>query len=331
MNDQVPNPQQFHRPVLLDQVLSFASLAPGYRVLDATLGSAGHSEPMARQIAPDGLLIALDRDVMALTAAEVRLGPLRSMVRIETRHTAFANLYSIVQEVCGPGHPQLNVCLFDVGVSNFQLDTATGFSFRRDEYLDGRMNRTGNEPTIAQIIAETDEAEITRILTEYGEEPFARKISRRIAEYKASGKSIDTTGQLVELVEQSVPRAAYPRDKHVATRVFQAFRVRCNNELGQLEVGINAAIDCLAPGGRVLCITFQSLEDRLVKSIFLKRAGLEPAPSGMSMAALAQPSGKAPPEIKIITRKPVTADAHELQVNHRARSAKLRVAERIGE
>jgi 16S rRNA (cytosine1402-N4)-methyltransferase len=191
------------------------------------------------------------------------------------------------------------------------------------------MNRRGDDPTVAELVADADEAELARIFWEYGQDRFSRRIAKRIAEFKSRGGRVETTGQLVRLVEEAVPRAAWPRDIHVATKVFQALRIRVNNELEQLQNGLNAAIDNLAPGGRVVVISFHSLEDSIVKSTFARRAGKAPGASGYSPAALMPDRDDAEPELRILTRKPVVPDELEKRANVRSRSAKLRAAERI--
>ncbi len=319
----------FHTPVLVREVLELLDLQPGMTVLDCTLGGGGHSEQMALAISPGGSLIALDRDEAAIAEAKVRLEPLRSQVAISLLHIAFANLRQALITTSNGSSFGLDACLFDLGVSSYQLDSAVGFSFRRDELLDGRMDRTGSEPTIAELLRSITEEALTKALLEYGEEPFARKISRQIIKDRQTGNPVETTGHLVSIVERAVPRSAWPRDKHVATKVFQALRILCNQELEQFEIGLNAAIDSLKPGGRVAVISWHSLEDRICKSVFAKRAGKAPSPSGYSIAALSPLENSVKPELEIITRKPVVPDQLEINSNHRARTARLRVAKRI--
>lgn len=323
--------EPFHIPVLVEQVLFYLAPHPGSVVLDGTLGGAGHSREIAAAITPGGTLIGLDRDTEALKSAETILAPFEPGINIILKHAEFGKLAAVLDEVGGSdaNAPKLDGCLFDLGVSTYQLDSATGFSFRRDEYLDGRMNRQGDEPTVADLLEKMDEPELARVLWEFGEERFARRIARRITEYKESGSKVETSGQLVRIVEGAVPRSAWPRDIHVATKVWQALRIKCNGELEQLEVGLNAAIDSLTIGGRVVVISYHSLEDKIVKSTFARRAGKVPAASGYSPAALLPNVLNSAPELSILTRKPVIPDDLEKQKNNRSRSAKLRAAERI--
>ncbi len=319
----------FHIPVLVEPVLNYLAPTPGETVLDATVGGAGHSRRIAAAISPGGTLIGLDRDADALEAAEIRLKSFRGDANIILLNSAFSNIAEVVRDSAGHAIHELDGCLFDLGVSSYQLDHALGFSFRRDEELDGRMNRRGDEGTVAELLAESSEAELARIFWDFGQERFARRISRRIAEYKARGGAVETTGQLVKLVEEAVPRSAWPRDIHVATKVFQALRIQVNGELDQLQAGLNAAIDNLKPGGRVVVISYHSLEDSIVKSTFLRRAGKLPGASGYSPAALMPVHNDAVPELMLLTKKPVVSDEIEKRTNIRARSAKLRAAERI--
>lgn len=320
---------EFHTPVLVEPVLTYLAPTPGNTVLDATEGGAGHSWKIAAAISPGGTLIGLDRDADALEVAESRLAPFRSNTRIILRHCEFDKIAEVLSDLGGGSPIRLDGCLFDLGVSSYQLEHGLGFSFRRDEYLDGRMNRRGDERTVAELLAETDEDELAHILWDFGQERFARRIARRIAEFKSRGSMVETTGQLVRLVEDAVPRSAWPRDIHVATKVFQALRMMVNGELDQLRAGLNTAIDNLAQHGRIVAICYQSLEDGIVKSTLAKRAGKAPGASGYSPAALMPNQFNTAPELKLLTRKPVVADELEKRINIRSRSAKLRAAERI--
>jgi 16S rRNA (cytosine1402-N4)-methyltransferase len=220
--------------------------------------------------------------------------------------------------------------LFDLGVSSHQLDTERGFSFRRDEPLDMRLDAAdATRPTAAELLATSGETEIARILWEYGDEKWSRRIARRIVERRGRGERIETTGQLAALIEQSVPRAAWPRDIHVATRSFQALRIAVNDELGQLRSGLSAAIGRLKPNGRLVVISYHSLEDRITKQMFAQWAGRVPSAPGSSPEAL-RPTPTQEPIATLLTRKPVTPGVEETARNPRARSAKLRAVRRIG-
>lgn len=324
------NQDEHHVPVLVGPVIEYLAPSPGKKILDATLGYAGHSVRLAEKLIPGGTLICLDRDAEALQAANARLEPYRAYLTIITQHCAFGNISQVLKELGAGIPPKMDGFLFDLGVSSAQLESAPGFSFRRDDYLDGRMNRSGDEPTVADIIESSSEQELSRIFWDYGDERYARRIARGITDFKATGSKLLTTGQLVKIVENAVPRAAWPRDINVSTKVFQALRIRCNGEMEQLQAGLDGAIDNLAPKGRIVVISYHSLEDRIVKNTFARRAGKEPSASGYSPAALAPNLNRESADLVLITRKPVVADDQELQANIRARSAKLRCAERIG-
>jgi 16S rRNA (cytosine1402-N4)-methyltransferase len=324
------DPNSYHVPVMLEETLRYLNPKPGETMLDATLGGGGHSYALAQGLLPGGTLIGLDRDTDALVAAETRLTPLRQHLSIILVHSEFGKMSEVFAGLAGAIPERIDGFLFDLGVSSHQLDHGPGFSFRRDERLDMRMQRSGEGPTAMDLLAQSDEAEISRILFEYGEERWARKIARRIVEERAKGNVLETTGQLVALVESAIPRSAWPRDIHVATRTFQGIRIALNAELPQLEEGLDAALEHLNPGGRVVVICYHSLEDRIVKQKFARGAGREPSASGYSPAAL-RPNMLTPPVLSLLTRKPVTATDAEIARNPRARSAKLRAAMRNAE
>ncbi|HLK60081.1 MAG TPA: 16S rRNA (cytosine(1402)-N(4))-methyltransferase RsmH [Chthonomonadaceae bacterium] len=323
-----PDANAYHEPVLLAETLHYLAPKPGEIMLDATLGGGGHSLHIGRALAPGGTLIGLDRDSDAHRAAEIWLEALRNQITIILLHFDFGKISEALVDKFFSG---LDGILFDLGVSSHQLDTERGFSFRRDEPLDMRMDTTpGILRTAAELLATANEAEVARILWEYGEERFSRRIARTLAERRDRGEPVRTTGQLVAAVEVSIPRSAWPRDIHVATRTFQALRIAVNDEMGQLERGLNAAIDHLKPGGRVVVITYHSLEDRIVKQTFAREAGREPSASGYSPAAFL-PNTASAPRLTLLTRKPVLPTEAEKQRNPRARSAKLRAAQRTAD
>jgi 16S rRNA (cytosine1402-N4)-methyltransferase len=317
----------YHDPVLPVETQRYLAPQPGETMLDATLGGGGHSLAIAQALKPGGTLIGLDRDHEALDAAEVRLAPLRSEITIILLHTDFGKLDIALNRIEGLPEACLDGALFDLGVSSHQLDTSRGFSFRRDELLDMRMDATSG-PTAADLLATVGEAELRRILSEYGEERWAGRIARSLIQHRDRGERIQTTGQLVALVEQSVPRAAWPKDIHVATRTFQALRIAVNDELGQLQAGLTAAVKRLKPGGRLVVISYHSLEDRIVKKALATGAGRIPSAPGSSPAAFLPVTADVVPLLTLLTRKPVTPTAVEIARNPRARSAKLRAAER---
>ena len=328
----------YHEPVLLAEIIELLNPGPGRTFLDATLGGGGHSEALAQRLQPGGTLIALDRDTDALQAASARLAPLQNFVSIILIHTLFGNMEAALdtnkdvqdknldKELHKSADVNLDGVLFDIGVSSHQLDTKRGFSFRRDEFADMRMDQTSGL-SVAALLQEASEDELERILREYGEERWARRIARVMVERRVRNQPIETTAQLAEVVEQSIPRKAWPRDIHVATRTFQALRIAVNDELGQLQAGLEAAIARLAPHGRIAVISYHSLEDRIVKHVFAEAAGTMPSAPGSSPAAFLRPD-KAP-VLRLLTRKPIVPTDLEIARNPRARSAKLRAAEKL--
>ena len=316
----------YHEPVLPAEVLEYLAPQPGETMLDATLGGGGHSVLLAGKLAPNGRLIGLDRDADALEAAGARLAKFATHVDIILLRSPFGKLNFALEADFRLRESKLDGILFDLGVSSHQLDTARGFSFRRDEPLDMRMDyATGR--SAADLLAESDEAEIARILFEYGEERASRRIARRIIERRERGEKIETTGQLVAIVEGAVPRAAWPRDIHVATRTFQGLRIAVNDELGQLQSGLDAAIAKASSGGRIVAISYHSLEDRIVKQTFAREAGKSGGAPGSSPAAFLPSATN--PKLEILTRKPVSPTEAEIARNPRSRSARLRAAKKL--
>ncbi len=322
-----PEPVRYHVPVMLHETLEYLAPQPGETMLDATLGGGGHSAALAQQLRPGGTLIGLDRDADALATAGQRLEPYRSDVDIILISTGFGNMEAALLAQATTSARMLDGVLFDLGVSSHQLDTERGFSFRRNELLDMRMSRTGSEMTAAELLATASETEIARILWEYGEERFSRRIAAAIVAQRERGQPLQTTAELAALVERAVPRAGWPKEIHVATRTFQGIRIAVNDELGQLEAGLTAAIARLKPGGRVVVLSYHSLEDRITKRIFAEAAGRTPNAPGSSPAAWL-PSALRAPTLSLLTRKPVLPTEAEIAQNPRARSAKLRAAVR---
>lgn len=316
----------YHTPVMLEEVLHYLQPAGGETMCDLTLGGAGHSYAIGERLAPHGTLIGIDRDAEALEFAKARLEPLRSHISIILIHSAFEYIRSALNDNGYQKKQALDGILFDLGVSSRQLDTERGFSFRRDERLDMRMD-TSSGITAEQWLAETSELEIARVLWEFGEERWARRIAVAIVSTRRR-EPLRTTLQLAKIVEQAVPRSATSFEIHAATRTFQAIRIAINRELEQLETALEDAIDLLRPEGRLVVISFHSLEDRIVKQILARRAGKVASPPGSSPAALLQPE-TGTPELQILTKKPVTASPGEVKQNPRARSAKLRSARKL--
>ena len=287
-----------HRPVLLDEVVSW--LAPEGRerlvLVDGTAGAGGHTRALAERVGPSGRVVGIDRDpAMLALAAEAARGLPVTLINAP---------YSEVKEVLADlGLDAIDGFLLDLGLSSDQLSwTHRGFSFATDGPLDMRFNPDGDDPSAADLVNTLNEEELARIIYEYGEERYSRRVARRIVEARKLGK-ITTTGKLAELVRRSIPGKWGALD--VSTRTFQALRIAVNNELGHLDATLALLADVLRPGGRAAIISFHSLEDRRVKHAF-----------------------RDDPRLNVLTRKPVTASPGELSTNPRSRSAKLRVAER---
>ncbi len=291
-----------HLPVLLDEALEFLKVRPGSVIADTTLGLGGHSSAIARRLGPTGTLICFDRDPKAMAKAQARLEALATELGDEMPQVIYhARAFSEAAQVIAPG--SLDGLLGDFGVSSLQLDEAyRGFSFRSDGPLDMRMDtRTGQ--TAEQVVNQENENELANLIYTFGEERRSRRIARAIVR----ARPIATTAELARVISAAAP--SMKGDKiHPATRTFQAIRMYVNDELGEIQTLLKGAGSLLKPGGRLVLISFHSLEDRLVKDEF--RAARDRG------------------EFEVLTRKPVTAGEVELQRNPRARSAKLRAAEK---
>lgn len=303
-----------HVPVLLQECIEGLAIDPEGIYLDGTAGGAGHSREIAKRLTT-GRLISLDQDPDAVQTATERLKGLPAQV-------VQVNFRQARQALAQLGIEQVNGALLDLGVSSHQLDDGDrGFSYHMDAPLDMRMSRSGQ--TAADLVAVLSREELTRILRDYGEEPYAWQIAGRIVKEREQ-KPILTTLQLADLVATAVPPAERRKSKNPARRTFQALRIAVNSELDALNEGMEGIFDCLAPGGRFCIITFHSLEDRLVKNKFRRWATACTCPPEYPVCVC---GGK--PKAKLITRKPIEADGAELQQNRRSRSAKLRVLEKL--
>jgi 16S rRNA (cytosine1402-N4)-methyltransferase len=313
-----------HITVLLEEAVDGLAIKPDGIYVDCTLGGAGHSELIASRLGEGGRLIAFDQDDWALDNARVKLAPYMDKVTLVR-----SNFRDLEQELRGcdvpmeDGIPQVDGILFDLGVSSPQLDEAErGFSYNHDAPLDMRMDREG-DLTAHEIINTWEERDISRILDRYGEEKFARSIARNII--KAREKApIEKTGELAELIKMSIPAATRRTGGHPAKRSFQALRIAVNDELGAEEEALEQTIRCLKPGGRASVITFHSLEDRICKQIFVKFVEKCTCPPDFPLCVCGN-EGK----VKLVNRKPIVPSERELELNPRARSAKLRVAEKL--
>lgn len=314
-----------HITVLKEEAVKGLDVKPDGIYVDCTLGGAGHSERIASQLGAGGRLIGLDQDDTALAFAKDKLAPYSSNVTLVK--TNFRYLEQVLRNQGVPlsseGIPQVDGILFDLGVSSPQLDDAErGFSYHQDAELDMRMDQSG-DLTAKEIVNEWPEAEIAKILYEYGEEKFSRRIASVIV--KAREKAvIETTGQLAELVKEGIPAAARRTGGHPAKRSFQAIRIAVNDELGVLEEALEQAVRCLKPGGRISVITFHSLEDRICKLAFNKYIETCKCPPDFPVCVCGRQS-----TLKLVNRKPIIPGDEELEVNQRARSSKLRVAEKL--
>jgi 16S rRNA (cytosine1402-N4)-methyltransferase len=310
-------PADPHLPVLRDEVLEWLSPRPGGRYCDATVGYAGHARAILDASAPDGRLYGLDRDRDALAAAGATLSGFGD--RVTLMHGPFSRVAEVLQQA---GALPLDGCLVDLGVSSPQLDRGErGFSFRRAGPLDMRMDQSSGE-TASQYLDRVGEEELAAVLRDFGEERFARRIAREIVAARDAAP-ITTTDALAAIVSRAIPRREHHKDP--ATRTFQALRIAVNRELEELERFLAEVPGCLRPGGRLVVIAFHSLEDRMVKRR-LRQLSDYPGGRGAGDTVLARAAGE--PRFEILTRKPVTASEAELAANPRARSAKLRAAER---
>ena len=276
---------------------------------------AGHARQILERILPGGRLLGIDRDPAAVEAAKAVLAPYGAAATVV--HGRFGELDRLAREV---GFARPDLILFDFGISSVQLDDPErGFGFRSEGPLDMRMDPT-SELTAARIVNQYGESEIERILREYGEERWAR----RVAQFIVARRPLRTTRDLASAVEAAIPRGAWPRDIHVATRTFQAIRIEVNDELGEIEAGLRAALSTLKPGGRMATISFHSLEDRLVKSFFNVESKDCICPPQQPVCTCGHRA-----TLRIVTKHPLRPSEEEVAVNPRARSARLRVAERI--
>lgn len=307
-----------HIPVLLNETLEYLGLKKGGVYIDGTLGGAGHSSEIIKRILPGGVLIGIDQDSNAIKAASERLEAYKDHVIIVRDN--FRNIKAIARE---HGYEAVDGILLDIGVSSHQLDEEErGFSYMHDGPLDMRMN-TEKDYTASDIVNTASEHELTRIFRDYGEEKWAARIAKFIVEERKKDK-IDTTFKLVEIIKKAIPAAARREGGHPAKRTFQALRIAVNEELDVLEQALQDAVDILKPGGRLVVITFHSLEDRIVKTIFNNMEKPCTCPPQLPICMC----GKEP-LLKAITRKPVVAGKEELEANSRSKSAKLRAAERV--
>jgi len=305
-----------HQTVLYDEALQQLNIKPDGIYLDCTFGRGGHSSGILNLLNDSGRLLALDRDIDAINSSQAK--QMLEDSRFSLHHASFAELTAVVEQ---HGYlSKVDGILMDLGVSSPQLDTAErGFSFLRDGPLDMRMD-SEHGPSAAEYLARVDEKELVRVLFEYGEERFARRIAKAVVDQRQQ-QALQTTLQLAKLIENSVPFR--DKHKHPATRSFQAIRIEINQELEQIKTGLKQAADVLAPGGRLVVIAFHSLEDRIVKRFIRDQAGPKTNPGKLPIKEQDIEQG----QLRKIG-KSIRAQARELQQNPRARSAVMRVAEK---
>jgi len=309
-----------HTTVLLRETVDGLAIKPNGVYVDCTLGGAGHSEYLLSQLNADGHLYAFDQDQKAINNAKIRLAEY-----VAKNQVTFvkANFRELTTELNRLGVTEVDGVLYDLGVSSPQLDEAErGFSYHQDAPLDMRMDQ--DAPLSAyQVVNDYSYHELVKIFFRYGEEKFSKQIARLI-ERKRVDKPIETTGELVDLIKEAIPAPARRKGGHPAKRVFQAIRISVNDELGAIESSLEQAIDMLAIDGRVSVITFHSLEDRIVKTIFKEFSTPKDTPPGLPMVP-----EEFQPVLKLVNRKPIIPSDEELHENNRARSAKLRIAEKV--
>ena len=309
-----------HISVLLKETVDGLNVRPGKVYMDGTLGYGGHTEEVLRRLGGSGRVIGIDQDEDAIAAAGRRLESYKDQLTIvRSNYVDFRQVLDQLEI------SQVDGIMLDLGVSSWQLDEASrGFSYRMDGPLDMRMDQR-NPVTAADLINTADRDELQRILWDFGEEKFARKIADTILKRREK-EPIETTGQLVDIIEQSIPMKARRTGGHPAKRTFQAFRIAVNHELDVLSESIDGMIDALAPGGRLCIITFQSLEDRIVKQRFRINENPCTCPPEFPVCVCGKKS-----KGRVITRKPVLPSEQEMEENSRSKSAKLRIFEKTSE
>lgn len=311
-----------HTPVLLAECLEQSNLKPQQTFVDATLGGAGHSLEAAKLVGPGGTLVGIDQDEVALAAARARLEALPDDQRpnLELLRGNFGDMDDLLVSAEIPG---VDAFLFDLGVSSVQIDTPSrGFSFKENGPLDMRMDPGKTTLTAAEIINTYNAADLTRIIRMYSDEKWASRIADFVVRAREMER-IETSEQLVDIIKAAIPASARRAGGHPAKRTFQALRIEVNSELDVLRRGLDAAVRWLNPGGRLVVISYHSLEDRIVKETFNSFANRCTCPPDLPVCMC----GKKP-ILDLVTRKPLLPTAGEIERNPRARSAKLRVAQK---
>ncbi|MDO4535351.1 MAG: 16S rRNA (cytosine(1402)-N(4))-methyltransferase RsmH [Clostridium perfringens] len=306
-----------HISVLLNECIEALNIKEDGIYVDGTLGGAGHSSEIIKNLSEKGRLIGIDQDTDALKAAKEKLKEYNNVTFV---HSNFHNIYDILKGLDIEG---VDGILMDLGVSSYQLDNGErGFSYMQDAPLDMRMNRE-NSLSAFEVINSYSEEELFRVIKEYGEEKFAKRIANFIVNRRKE-KNIESTLELVDIIKAAIPAKARREGPHPAKRTFQAIRIEVNRELDIIEKTIRDGVEKLNVGGRMAIITFHSLEDRIVKTVYKDLANPCTCPSSFPICICNKK-----PSVKLITRKPIEASEEELEYNPRSRSAKLRVIEKI--
>ncbi|CAM4030504.1 16S rRNA methyltransferase [Bacillus manliponensis] len=307
-----------HVTVLLKETVDGLAIKPNGTYVDCTLGGGGHSAYLLSQLSEEGRLIAFDQDDIAIANAKEKFASYGE--RFTVIKSNFRYLKEKLNEI---GIYEVDGILFDLGVSSPQLDTAErGFSYHQDAPLDMRMDQSA-PLTAYDVVNDWPYEKLVRIFFQYGEEKFSKQIARKIEAYRET-KAIETTGELVELIKEGIPAPARRTGGHPAKRVFQAIRIAVNDELRVFEDALESAIEITKPGGRISVITFHSLEDRICKTIFKQHSTTPDLPPGLPIIP-----DEYKPKLKLITRKPILPSDVEVEENKRARSSKLRIAEKL--
>ena len=306
-----------HRSVLLEETVNGLNIRPDGIYVDGTLGGGGHAYEICRRLGDKGSIIGIDQDEAAIEAAGIRLKDFGEKVTIVRSN--YCEMKSVLH---GLGIDKVDGIVLDLGVSSYQLDTAErGFSYREDAPLDMRMDRR-QTMTARDIVNDYSEKDLYRVIRDYGEDKFARNIAKHIV-IEREKRSIETTGQLTEIIRGAIPMKFQKKSGHPAKRTFQAIRIELNRELDVLKNSLDEMIDLLNPGGRLCIITFHSLEDRIVKSAFKKNEDPCTCPKDFPVCVCGKVS-----KGSILTRKPILPSEEELEENSRSKSAKLRIFER---
>lgn len=305
-----------HKSVLLSESIEMLNLKPGMTIVDGTLGGGGHATAILDKISPNGRLIAIDKDVAAIERVKSEF----ENQSVEFVHDDFKNISSILQKL---NIEKIDGVILDLGVSSYQLDDGSrGFSYNSDARLDMRMNRE-DKISAYEIINSYEEIRLARIIAEYGEERWAKRIAKFIAEERKI-KPIESTGQLSQIIKNAIPASARQDGPHPAKRTFQAIRIEVNGELGGLNNSLFEFARALTTGSRICVITFHSLEDRIIKTAMKKLENPCECPKEFPVCVCGKEQ-----QVKVLTKKPILPNQKEITENPRARSAKLRVCEKV--